>query len=146
MRGTMTCAAIPFAALTVGFTRYAVSTSALPMARGEGQRTTTMAVVPGGAEWSADTSGTRRESFAVPILDVEQRMGLDDRSDWGARIPTASGVIVSYKRRFDGPISPDLCATAVMIGSGFVNFAQHAHEDVTLMFHTAASARSRLCR
>ena len=128
----MTCAAIPFAALTVGFTRYAVSTSALPMARGEGQRTTTMAVVPGGAEWSVDTSGTRYESFAVPILDVEQRMGLDDRSDWGVRIPTASGVIVSYKRRLDGPTNRDARATAIMIGAGFVNFAQHAHGDVTL--------------
>ena len=140
MRRTMTRAAMLFAALTVGCTPYAVSMSALPMARGEGQRTTTMVVDPGGAEWSADTSGKRRERFAVPILDVEQRIGLDDRSDWGARIPTASGVIVSYTRRLDVPTIRDSRATAVMIGGGFVNFAQHVHGDVTLITTGRGSA------
>lgn len=133
-------AALPFVVLAGACTPYAVSTSALPMARGEGQRTTTLGVVPGGAEFAGDSSGVGRERIAMPTLDVEQRIGLDDRSDWGVRIPTASGVIVSYKRRLDGPTNRDTRATAIMVGGGFVNFAQHAHGEVTLITSGRESA------
>lgn len=136
----LSLAALPFVALVGACTPYAVSTTAVPMARGEGQRTTTLGIVPGGAEWSGDSSDTRRGSITMPSLDVEQRMGLDDRSDWGVRIPTASGVIVSYKRRLDGPTTRDARATAVMVGAGFVNFAQHAHGEVTLITSGRESA------
>ena len=136
----LSLAVLPFVALAGACTPYAVSTTAVPMARGEGQRTTTLAVVPGGAEWSTDSSDTRKESIAMLSLDVEQRMGLDDRSDWGVRIPTASGVIVSYKRRLDGPTNRDTHATAIMIGAGFVNFLQHAHGEVTLITSGRESA------
>lgn len=133
VRASLPIAALTFVVLAGACTPYAVSTTALPMARGEGQRTTTLGVVPGGADFAGDSSGAARERIALPTLDVEQRMGLDDRSDWGVRIPTASGVIVSYKRRLDGPTNRDTRATAIMVGAGFVNFAQHAHGEVTLM-------------
>ena len=140
MRCRAVFAALPLVALAGACTPYAVSTTAVPMARGEGQRTTTLAVVPGGWELGADSSGKRKESIAMPSLDVEQRMGLDDRSDWGLRIPSASGVIASYKRRLDGPTNRDTRATAIMVGAGFVNFAQHAHGEVTLITSGRESA------
>ncbi len=140
VRAVLPIAGLAFVVLAGACTPYAVSTTAVPMARGEGQRTTTLGIVPGGAEWSGDSSGRRKGSIAMPSLDVEQRVGLDDRSDWGVRIPTASGVIVSYKRRLDGPTNRDARATAIMVGAGFVNFAQHAHGEVTLITSGRESA------
>ncbi len=122
-------------------TPYAVSTTALPMARGEGQRTVMLAVVPRGAEFSHDSSNARSESIALPSLDLEQRVGLDDRSDVGLRINAFSGVIVSYKRRLDGPTNQDTRATAIMLGAGLVNFVQHAHSEVTLITSGREGAR-----
>ncbi len=122
-------------------TPYAVTSTARPMARGERMRTTTFTVVPAGAQIGSDTSGRYSQSVAMPGLDVEQRIGLDDRSDWGMRIPSMSGVIVSYKRRLDGPSDQNSRATAFMIGAGMVNFGQHAHTDVTLMTSAPESSQ-----
>lgn len=132
--------ASPFVLLAGACTPYAVSTTARPMQQGAAQRTTTLAVVPGGAEWSSDSAGARREHVAMPGLDVEQRVGLDDRSDVGVRIPSMSGVIVTYKRRLDGPTTRDARATAILVGGGFVNFGQHAHGEVTLITSGRESA------
>jgi hypothetical protein len=140
MRRRSVLVALPFVVWAGACTPYAVSTTALPMARGAVQRTTTLAVVPGGAEWSGDSAGARRENVAMPGLDMEQRVGLDERSDIGVRIPSFSGVIVTYKRRLDGPTSRDARATAIMVGGGFVNFGQHAHGEVTLITSGRESA------
>ncbi len=139
MRRSLLPAALSFITLAGACTPYAVSTTARPLARGERMRTTTLYVVPGGAQWSNDTTG-RKESLAMPGLDVEQRVGLDDRSDLGVRIPSMSGVIVSYKRRLDGPTVRDSRATALIVGAGFVNLGQHFHGDITLMTSGRESA------
>ncbi len=121
-------------------TPYAVTSTARPLPRGEKMRTTTFTVVPAGAQVHSDTNGYSSQSMAMPGLDVEQRIGLDDRSDWGMRIPSMSGVIVSYKRRLDGPSAQDTRATALMVGGGMVNLGQHAHADITLMTSGRESA------
>ncbi len=66
----------------------------------------------------------------MPGFDLEQRFGLDDRSDFGIRSQTMSGVIGTYKRRLTAVIDG---GTAIMLGGGFVNGAQHAHGEVTLI-------------
>ncbi|WP_411280963.1 hypothetical protein [Gemmatimonas sp.] len=132
--------AILVVSLTGACTPYAVTTTARPLARGENMRTTTLTVVPAGAQFYADSADRKRASVAMPGLDIEQRFGLDDRSDWGIRIPSMSGVIVSYKRRLDGPSARDGRATALMLGGGMVNLGQHAHVDVTLLTSGRESA------
>ncbi len=92
-----------------------------------------LAVVPRGAEWSNDSSKSRSESVALPSLDVEQRVGLDERSDIGLRVNAFSGVIVWYKRRLDGPTNRDTHATAIMVGAALLDFVQHMHGEVTLI-------------
>jgi hypothetical protein len=117
-------------ALAGACTPYTVAGTARPLARGERQRTSMFFVVPAGAKFAAD-SGT--SSTAVPGFDVEQRFGVDDRSDVGLRITTMSGAVVSYKRRLDGPSDKEGTATALMLGGGFVNLFQHAHLEATLL-------------
>ncbi len=141
MRRRSLCVALPLMALAGACTPYAVSTSALPMARGEGQRTTTFAVVPRGVECVFDCESSSKDNLAMPSLDVEQRIGFDDYSDVGVRIPTLSGVIVSYKRRLNGPTSRDAAATSLMVGAGVVNLGQHAHGELTLITSGRESAR-----
>lgn len=140
MRRSPICGVPLFIILAAACTPYAVTTTARPLARGERMRTTTLTVVPGGAQWSSDTSGRENESIVIPGLDVEQRYGLDDRADLGVRVTSASGVIASYKRRLDGPTAQDTRATALIIGAGLVNFAQHAHGDITLITSGRESA------
>ncbi|HYW31238.1 MAG TPA: hypothetical protein VE869_06985, partial [Gemmatimonas sp.] len=116
-------------------TPYTVHTSARPMAKGESRRTSMLFVVPGGAQFDSDSESNSggTESAAIPGFDIEQRWGLDERSDVGLRITTISGAIVSYKRRLDGPSDKDGAATALMLGGGFVNMGQHAHVEATLI-------------
>ncbi len=140
MRRRFVSLALPLVALAGACTPYAVSTTAVPVARGEAQRTTMMTVVPRGSDWSYESSDSNRKSVAMPGLDMEQRVGLDDYSDFGVRIPTFSGVIVSYKRRLDGPSNRDAHATAFMVGGGLVNFGQHAHGEFTLITSGRESA------
>ncbi|MES2524965.1 MAG: hypothetical protein V4617_19870 [Gemmatimonadota bacterium] len=127
---------LPLVALQLLFagacTPYTVHSSARPLAQGESRRTSMFFVVPGGAKFESD-SGGGSASAALPGYDIEQRYGLDDRSDVGLRITTVSGAIVSYKRRLDGPSDKDSRATALMLGGGFVNLGQHAHFEATLI-------------
>ena len=141
MRHCSVSVVLSLVALAGACTPYAVSTTAVPLARGEARSTSTLAIVRNGAEWSYDSSGSSREGVAMPGIDTEVRFGLDDRSDFGVRIPTFSGVIGSYKRRLDGPSDRDAHATAIMIGAGLVNFGQHAHGEITLITSGRESAR-----
>ncbi len=109
-------------------TPYTVASTARTVPQGERARTTVFYVVPGGARSADDSS-----SVSMPGFDLEQRFGLDDRSDLGIRIPTMSGVIVTYKRRLTAVTDRDAGGTAIMLGGGFVNGAQHAHGEVTLI-------------
>lgn len=114
--------------LSTACTPYAVGTSARPLARGERSKAQIFSVVPAGSQSEADSS-----SVAVPMLDLERRFGLDERSDLGVRITSLSGVVASYKRRLDGLTDMPGAATALMVGGGFVNFGQHAHLEATLI-------------
>jgi hypothetical protein len=113
-----------------GCTPYAVHTSARPLQEGDRSRSMIVSVVPGGARIDEDST---QESIALPSFDVDWRYGLDDRSDIGFRLNTASGGIVTWRRRLDGPSSRPTTATALMLGAGLVNFGQHAHVEATLI-------------
>jgi len=109
-------------------TPYTVASTARTVPQGQHTRSTVFYVVPAGAQSVNDSSNT-----AMPGFDLEQRFGLDDRSDIGIRIPTISGAIVTYKRRLTGIADRDAGGTAIMLGAGFVNGGQHAHGEVTLI-------------
>jgi len=114
--------------VTGACTPYTVASTARTVPQGERARTTVFYLVPGGAQSAGDSS-----SASMPGFDLEQRFGLDDRSDIGIRIPTISGAIVTYKRRLTGIVDRDAGGTAIMLGAGFVNGGQHAHGEVTLI-------------
>lgn len=114
--------------LVAACTPYAVHTTARPLQAGERSSSMVFTVVPGGI-----TDDSSRASLAVPSVDLERRLGLDDRSDVGLRVNSLSGVIVSYKRRLDGPSANPAAATALLVGAGFVNWGQHAHLEATLL-------------
>jgi hypothetical protein len=122
------CLVASLALLLGACTPYAVATTARPLARGERSFTQMLTVVPGGARFAGDSS-----TVAVPGIDFEQRIGLDDRTDIGVRIPTLSGAIVTWKRRLDAPSSRAGRATALLLGGGIVNLGQHAHLEATLV-------------
>ena len=48
--------------------------------------------------------------------DLEMRYGLDDKSDLGFRVPSYSGAVFTYKRRFAGTSAPESAAMSVMVG------------------------------
>lgn len=125
--------------LIAACTPYAVHTTAQPLAKGEHTSGTIFTVVPAGARLDGDSTG---KSMAVPSIDWERRMGLDDRSDVGLRINSFSGAIVSYKRRLDGPSTRNSTATALLVGAGLVNWGQHAHAEVTLVTSASDSGRT----
>lgn len=120
----------------VACTPYAVHTSARPLLKGEKSSTTIATVVPGGGRIDDSTT------TAIPSLDWERRVGIDDRSDAGLRINSASGAIISYKRRLDGPSAKQSTATAILLGAGFVNLGAHAHAEATLITSAPDSGRS----
>ncbi|MCA0375518.1 MAG: hypothetical protein LCH84_07605 [Gemmatimonadetes bacterium] len=128
MRRTVFTIALAVAPLALAAcTPYGVHTSARPLVAGERSSALMMIVVPRGLELD-DSTG-----MAVPSFDYEQRVGLDDRSDVGFRLNSASGAIVTYKRRLDAPSSSPSAATALMVGGGVVNWASHAHFEATLL-------------
>lgn len=127
--------------LIAACTPYAVHTTAQPLAKGDHTSGTIFTVVPAGANVGADSTG-KNKSIAMPSIDWERRMGLDDRSDVGLRINSYSGAIVSYKRRLDGASSKKSTATALMVGAGLVNWGQHAHGEITLITSANDSGRT----
>lgn len=66
-------------------------------------------------------------------VDPELRYGNDDRSDFGIRFPSYSGVVVNYKRRLNGATADPGVAIAAMGGAGILNLGNHAHVEITLM-------------
>jgi hypothetical protein len=117
--------------LTTGCIPYSVGSTARTVPVGERVRTTTMFVIPNGVDNKNDSAAA-----TLPGLDMEARYGIDDRSDWGIRFPSFSGVVVNYKRRLGNvpaPTADTTPAVALMAGGGFVNWAQHAHLELTLV-------------
>ncbi len=66
-------------------------------------------------------------------IDAEARLGVSDRADVGIRIPSASGMVVTYKYRLSSNADRQASAVAVMGGGGLVNWGNHAHFELTLL-------------
>jgi hypothetical protein len=137
MRPTATPILLALPLLLIGCTPYSVATTARPLAPGERSESQIFTVVPGGARSPDDSS-----SVAMPGIDMERRFGLDERSDLGVRVPTFSGVVVTYKRRLDGLTERPDAATGLMVGGGFVNYGQHAHLEATLIRSGSETGRT----
>lgn len=107
---------------------YTVASTARPAEKDEVLTTATWYAIPNAVDVAGD-------SAAGPIYgaDAEARFGLDDRSDVGVRLPSFSGVVLTYKRRLDGPTTDDGPAVAFMGGGGIVNLGAHAHVELTMI-------------
>jgi hypothetical protein len=114
-----------------GCVPYVVGTTAQPAPQGEWSSATSLYVIPGGINpWDEEFDDEEFDASFIGI-DTEARFGIDEASDIGVRIPGVSGVVVNYKRRVTGTsVGP---ALAVMAGGGFINLAQHAHLEFTLL-------------
>ena len=131
-------AARALAALTLlatGCLPYSVASTADPTPRGETQPTAIWFAIPNGVNAFGDSSET-----SLFGGDAEVRFGLDDYSDLGMRLTSASGIVATYKRRLDAPSGTDQAAVAIMGGMGFVNMGSHVHFELTVL----GSARQRM--
>lgn len=106
---------------------YTVGSTAQTMPKGFVSSANTAYFIPNALKGPDDT-------IAVPLagIDHEWRMGLDERSDFGARVTSGAAAVLSYKHRFrdadeHGP------ALAYLVGTGLVNAGQHAHFEATLV-------------
>jgi hypothetical protein len=76
-----------------------------------------------------------RDSVASTFtgIDFEYRKGLEGgASDFGVRVPSLSGVVVSYKRRLTSELASGP-VVSMLVGAGVVNVAQHAHGELGLL-------------
>ena len=120
------------AGLIAGCVPYVVGSTARTEPAGEHTRTTSFFVIPNGVDDKGDSIAA-----TVPGLDSEVRYGIDERSDWGVRVPSWSGVVLSYKRRLGevprGVGSDTGVAASIMVGAGAINWGQHAHLELSLI-------------
>ncbi len=134
MRPSFLLVSLPFALLASACTPYTMASTARTVPRGETQRTRIIYAVPGGIESAGDSARAgSRSSVAMPGVDMEWRYGIDAKSDFGARITSLSGAVVTYKRRFGDTTSLSRAATAVMVGGGITNWGQNAHAELSLV-------------
>jgi len=117
-----------------GCVPYTVATTAQPVPVGEVAPTLVWYSIPNGIEVMRDSS------IAWLGIDAETRLGVSDRADVGIRIPSASGVVVTYKYRLSTNRDRQAPAIAVMGGGGLVNWGNHAEFELTLI----ASGRQKL--
>jgi len=117
-----------------GCVPYTVATTAQPVPVGEVAPTLVWYAIPNGIEVLRDSS------IAWLGIDAETRIGVSDRADVGIRIPSASGVVVTYKYRLSTNRDRQAPAIAVMGGGGLVNWGNHAEFELTLI----ASGRQKL--
>src|SRR5438876_381766 len=117
-----------------GCVPYTVATTAQPVPVGEVAPTLVWYSIPNGIEVMRDSS------IAWLGIDAETRLGVSDRADVGIRIPSASGVVVTYKYRLSTNRDRQAPAIAVMGGGGLVNWGNHADFELTLI----ASGRQKL--
>ncbi|HUP49750.1 MAG TPA: hypothetical protein VNA04_13270 [Thermoanaerobaculia bacterium] len=122
MRNRLAATSLPL--LLAGCISYPVGTTARPVPVGEFQPNVSVYFVPNGIE-TLDDEGTPNESMAYSSVDFDGRWGLTERSDLGLRVPSASGVILTYKRLLSAVNDPDRPAVSVIGGGGVVNFGNH---------------------
>jgi hypothetical protein len=118
--------------LLAGCISYSVGTTARPVPKGKFQPNLMVYWVPNGIE-NVDSSGTVRDSLAYASADFEGRWGLSDSSDLGLRVPAGSGAIINYKRLINGPNDPNRTAVSAIVGTGIVNFGNHAFFEAGLI-------------
>src|SRR5712692_6320505 len=117
--------------LLTGCISYSVGTTARPVPQGEFRANLSVYFVPNGIENARND--TRSKSLAYASADFEGRWGLSDVSDLGLRVPAGSGAIVNYKRLISGVNDPKRTAVAVLVGTGIVNFGNHAYFEAGLI-------------
>lgn len=107
---------------------YTVATTATPMKPGQNASTLVTYAMP-----KIGRLDSSRHVGETPVSylgsDYEWRMGIDERSDVGVRIPSWSGIVVNYKRLLSDSTSS--VRSAIMPGAGLVNMGQHAHFELT---------------
>lgn len=118
-----------------GCVPYAVGSTAQPTPLAERSTYVMASVITNGGERFGDSA--RGPSSSYLALDGETRFGISPVSDIGVRIPSASGLIVSYKRLHNGYSHPDSAGFATMWGGGFINGGLHAHLESTLIWSGA---------
>jgi hypothetical protein len=128
------------ALLSSGCISYAVGTTARPVPAGEFQPTVLAYAVPNGLETLGEDDADDA-SLAYTSADFEGRWGLTDRSDLGLRVPSASGVIVNYKRLLSGVNDPQRAAVSMLVGAGVVNLGNHAYVEAGLIASGREDAR-----
>lgn len=114
---------------------HTVATTAQPVPVGENAPVLIWYSIPNGIEVHRDTG-----HIAWLGIDVEARRGVTDRADIGIRIPSGTGLVVTYKYRLSKNPDHAAAAIAVMGGGGLVNLGNHAHFETTLI----ASGRQKL--
>ncbi|NUO65007.1 MAG: hypothetical protein HOQ12_13040 [Gemmatimonadaceae bacterium] len=142
MRSTIICGLAILAGVSLGACiPYSVGSTARTVPAGEHTRASTAFVIPNGFEAKGDTTAA-----TMPGLDTELRYGIDDRSDFGVRVPSWSGVVVNYKHRVDAKPAAAAAdtgvAVAVMAGGGFVNWGQHAEGELSLIVSAREDRRA----
>lgn len=118
---------------------YTVGTTARPVPEGQWVPAAVTYYIPAGIERARNTGDTTR-SLSLIGMDLEARLGLDDRSDIGVRVPGFTGIVVNYKRLLTGAHS-DRAALAMLVGGGVVNAAEHAHLELALLYSARESDR-----
>lgn len=111
---------------------YSVGTTARPAPPGAFEQASSVYFIPNGIE-TTDSDGDADDGLAYASADWQGRWGLSDRSDLSLRIPAGSGVIVTYKRLLNGANDPDRTAISAIVGTGIVNFGNHAFGEVGLI-------------
>jgi hypothetical protein len=117
---------------SLGCIPYTVGTTAQPVPRGESIPVLIWYSIPNGLEYMRDSA-----AVAFSGVDVEGRSGVTDRADVGIRVPSGTGLVVTYKYRLTSNPDRKAPALAVMGGGGLVNLGNHAYFELTLL----ASAR-----
>ena len=125
-------AAVALAA--VGCIPYTVGTTAQPVAQDEPTPSVIWYAIPGAVEILRDSL-----DIAFTGIDVEVRIGVSERADVGIRIPSFTGLVITYKHRLTPARDSADAAVAVMGGFGLVNLGNHLHFEFTVI----ASARQR---
>ena len=142
MRSTLACSLAILAATSLaGCIPYSVGSTARTVPAGQHTRSSTAFVIPNGFEAKGDSTAA-----TMPGLDTELRYGIDDRSDFGVRIPSWSGVVVNYKRRLDAKpaaaVADTGLAVSLLAGGGFVNWGQHAEGELSLLVSAREDRRA----
>lgn len=109
---------------------YALGSTAQTVAPQQTRTTATLWFMPNGI---ALRDSANSDGHTIPGVDAEVRLGINDHADFGIRVPSASGIVLSYRRRVAGAPHPDSAAISWQIGGGVVNLGEHALIEAGLL-------------